>query len=171
MKKLIIANHEIRTQMVRIVSDLGSEVLPLHVAIALAETDGLDVVVINDKSDPPACKILDVAKYRYDMQRKTKEDAKAQREARVDIKEVQFKPNIDEHDFQTKCRKITNFISKGNKVKLIVQFRGRERQHTNLGYDVLDRVLETVEDIVYDGKPSYTGNRITAMLKGTKDGT
>jgi translation initiation factor IF-3 len=170
MKKTIIANHEIRTQMVRVVTDLGSEVLPLHKAIALAADDGLDLVLINDKIDPPACKILDVTKYRYDMQRKTKEDAKAQREARIDIKEVQFKPNIDEHDFQTKCRKIANFISKGNKVKLIVQFRGRERQHTNLGYDVLDRVLETVEDIAYDGKPSYTGNRITAMLKGTKDG-
>jgi translation initiation factor IF-3 len=171
MNKPIIANHEIRTQTVRIVTDLGSEVMALHAAIAEAQADGLDVVLINDKIDPPACKILDVTKYRYDMQRKTKEDAKAQRKSRIDIKEVQFKPNIDEHDFQTKCRKITNFISKGNKVKLIVQFRGRERQHTNLGYDVLDRVLKTVEDIVYDGKPSYTGNRITAMLKGTNDGT
>lgn len=171
MKNRILANHEIRTQMVRVVSDAGSEVLPLHKAIALAADQGVDLVLINDRADPPVCKLLDAAKYRYEMQRKAKEDAKAQREARIEIKEVQFKPNIDEHDFQTKCRKIAGFISKGNKVKLIVQFRGRERQHSDLGYDVLDRVLTSVEDIAYDGKPSYTGNRITAMLKGTKDGS
>jgi translation initiation factor IF-3 len=171
MKTRTLVNHEIRSQLVRVVTDLGSEVLPLYKAIALAANDGLDLVQINEQADPPVCKILDFAKFNYDRKRKAKEDAKAQREARIEIKEVQFKPNIDEHDFQTKCRKIANFISKGNKVKLIVQFKGRERQHTNLGYDVLERVLVSVEDIVYDGKPSYTGNRITAMLKGTKDGT
>lgn len=153
------------------VTESGSEVVLTHKAIALAENQGLDLVVINNQADPPICKILELAKYRYDIQRKEKEAAKSQRDSRIDIKEVQFKPNIDEHDFQTKCRNIARFVSKGSTVKIIVQFRGRERQHTELGYDIIDRIPATVENIEYVGKPSFSGNRITAILKGTKDGT
>jgi translation initiation factor IF-3 len=166
----ILANRDIRQSSVRLVTESGSEVLQTNLAISRAERLGLDLVLINDSSDPPICKLLELDKYKYEMQRRDKENAKAQRESRVLLKEVQFKPNIDDHDFETKCRNITRFISKGNKVKILVQFRGRERQHTDLGYDILDRVLETVENIEYDGKPSFAGNRITAIVKGTKDG-
>jgi translation initiation factor IF-3 len=151
---------------VRVVSDTGSEVVATHRAIALAESQGLDLIVISGQSDPPVCKILELTKYRYDLQRKEKEAARSQRESRIDIKEVQFKPNIDEHDFQTKCRNISRFIGKGNTVKIIVQFRGRERQHTDLGYEIIDRIPQVVNDIEYVGKPSFSGNRITAILKG-----
>lgn len=165
----IVANHNINYRTVRVVSELGSDVLPTHKAIAEAEAEGLDLVLINDRSDPPICKILDVTKYKYELQRKEKEAAKAQREARISIKEVQFKPNIDEHDFQTKCRRITKFIDNGDKVKILVQFRGRERQHTELGYDVLTRIIESVDNIAYDGTPQFAGNRIVVMLKKTKE--
>jgi translation initiation factor IF-3 len=129
------------------------------------------LVLINDQSDPPICKILDLGKYQFDLKRKEKEYAKSQREAQIHIKEVQFKPNIDHHDFETKCVHIDKFIAKGHKVKIIVQFRGRERQHSDLGFDVLDRIIKTVEGVEYDGKPSFAGNRIVAMLKRTNDGS
>mgnify|MGYP000388857772 FL=1 len=167
----ILANNDIRYKNVRLVTETSSDVMSTDSAQAKAENAGLDLVLINEKSDPPICKMVELNKYKYELQRKEKENAKAQRESRVLLKEVQFKPNIDQHDFETKCGKITKFVSKGNKVKVLVQFRGRERQHTDLGYDILERILETVDGIEYDGKPSFTGNRITAMIKGTKDGT
>lgn len=167
----ILANHDIRHKTVRVVTEDGSTILPTSQAIRKAEYEGLDLILINENADPPICKIFELNKYSYDLQRKEKEAVKAQRESRILLKEVQFKPNIDEHDFQTKCRNITKFIGQGNKVKVLVQFRGRERQHTSLGFDIIDRVLEVVEDIEYDGAPLLAGNRITAIIKGIKGGT
>lgn len=167
----ILANYDIQYKNVRVVSDDNSAIVPTKVAIQKAQDLGLDLVLINENAEPPICKVVELDKYKYDLQRKEKETAKAQRDSRVTVKEVQFKPNIDQHDFETKCGKITKFVSKGNKVKVLVQFRGRERQHTDLGFDILDRILTTVEGVEYDGKPSFAGNRITAILKGTKDGT
>jgi len=167
----ILANRDIRHKSVRVVTDEGSTILHTEAAIRQAESDGLDLVLINDKADPPVCKILELNKYRYEQQRKEKDAARAQRESRMTIKEVQFKPNIDVHDFETKCKKIVKFISKGNRVKLLVQFRGRERQHADLGYDIIDRVLESVDGVELDGKPQFSGNRITVLLKGTQDGS
>lgn len=170
-RERILANRDIHHKNVRVVTEDGSEVLPTSKAMQMAQNAGLDLILINEKAEPPICKILELNKYRYDLKRKEKEAAKAQRSAQVTIKEVQFKPNIDEHDFATKCRNITRFIGKGNKVKLLVQFRGRERHHSDLGYDIIDRVLDLVEDVELDGKPQFSGNRITAMLKGKPDGT
>lgn len=169
-RDIILANHNIRHKSVRLVMEEGSVVLNTNEAMRKAEDAGLDLVLINEKADPPVCKIVDLNKYKYEQKLKAKEAAKAQREAKVSVKEVQFKPNIDSHDFETKCRNIARFISKGSKVKVLVQFRGRERQHTDLGYDIIDRVLQTVTDIELDGKPQFSGNRITAMLKGTQNG-
>lgn len=166
----LIANRNIRHKTVRLVTDSGSQVLSTFKALEMAENEGLDLVLVNEQADPPVCKILDLAKYTYELKVKEKEMARHQRESRVEVKEVQFKPNIDEHDFDTKCRSIVKFIGRGNKVKLMVQFRGRERQHSELGFNLIDRVLATVADIELDGKPQFSGNRITAMLKGTKDG-
>jgi len=167
----ILANRDIRYKSVRIVTDDGSEVLPTVKAMERAELAGLDLIMINEAADPPICKILELDKYHYDLQRKEKEAAKAQRESRVTIKEVQFKPNIDDHDFETKCRNIEKFIKKGNKVKLQVQFRGREKQYTEHGYDIVKRVVESLAGVELDGQPQLAGGRLTAMLKGEKDGS
>jgi translation initiation factor IF-3 len=166
----IYANRDIRYKSVRVVTETGSEVLSIHEALQRAEDVDLDLILINDAASPPICKIFELNKYRYEQQRKTKEAAKAQRQSRITLKEIQFKPNIDNHDFMTKCRNITRFINKGNKVKILVQFRGRERQHADLGYDIIERVLKDVENVELDGTPQFSGNRITAILKRTKDG-
>jgi translation initiation factor IF-3 len=167
----IIANNDIQYRDVRLVTESSSEVLPIYKAIEQAKRAGLDLILINDQSDPPICKLVELDKYQYDIKRKEKEVARAHRDSRVVVKEVQFKPNIDQHDFETKCNKIAKFIASGNKVKVLIQFRGRERQFSELGYDVLNRVLSTVEGIENDGQPSFVGNRIVAMLKGIADGT
>jgi translation initiation factor IF-3 len=138
-RQRILANQDINYGTIRLVTETSNDVMPTYKALEHAVRDGLDLVLVNEQSDPPICKIVELNKY--------------------------------QHDFETKCGKITKFIEKGHKVKILVQFRGRERQHTELGYDILDKVLQTVEGIEYDGKPSFTGNRIVAMLKGTKDGT
>lgn len=166
----ILANRDIRHRSVRVVTEDGSVVLPTLNAIERAESAGLDLVLINDKSEPPVCKIVDLNKYLYELKQQEKEAAKKQRENRITIKEVQFKPNIDVHDFETKCGQISKFINKGNRVKILVQFRGREKQHTAIGFDIVDRVLETVENVELESKPQFSGNRITAILKGNKDG-
>lgn len=165
----ILANCDIRHKSVRVVTDQGSTVLNTDAAVRKAEEAGLDLVLINEKADPPICKILELNKYRYEQQRKEKDAARAQRESRITVKEVQFKPNIDVHDFETKCKQIAKFVSKGNRVKVLVQFRGRERQHADLGYDIIDRVLESVDNVELDGKPQFSGNRITVILKGRQD--
>ncbi len=165
-----LANRDIRHMSVRLVTEDGSKVLPTNHAIEQAERAGLDLVMINEQADPPICKITDLGKFLYEHKIKEKEAARAQRAGRITIKEVQFKPNIDEHDFEVKCRNIAKFIGKGNLVKVQVQFRGRERQHTEIGFELIDRVIESVDNIAIDGKPQFSGNRITAMIKGT-DGT
>lgn len=165
----LLANRDIRHKSVRIVTEDGSEVLPINKALEQAENAALDLVMINGMVDPPICKIVDLGKYQYELKRQEKESAKRQRESRITLKEVQFKPNIDVHDFETKCVQISKFIGKGNRVKLLVQFKGREKQHTELGFDIIDRVLELVENIELDGKPQFSGNRITAIIKGLKD--
>lgn len=167
----ILTNRDIRHKNVRLVTESGSEVLPTFKAIELAEKQDLDLILINDKTDPPVCKILDFTKYSYDQKQKAKLADRAQRANRITVKEVQFKPNIDTHDFETKCKNITKFIQKGNVVKVQIQFRGRERQHTDIGFNLIERVVNTIDGIELDGKPQFSGNRITAILKGNSNGT
>jgi translation initiation factor IF-3 len=167
----VAANHDIRHKSVRLVDEDGSKVLSTYDAIKKAEQAGLDLILINEKADPPICKIYELSKYLYDLKIKAKDAAKSQREGRVSIKEVQFKPNIDNHDFETKCRNIARFVAKGNKVKLLVQFRGRERQHTDIGFDIIERVLTFIDDVELESKPQFAGSRITAILIGNKDDT
>lgn len=166
----VTANQDIRYKSVRLVTDQDSTVMSTASAMNIARANNLDLVMINEQADPPICKILELNKFLYEKKIKDKEIAKSQRDSRVIVKEVQFKPNIDDHDFETKCRKITKFIEKGNKVKILIQFRGREQQRTDIGYEILNRIIKTVESVELDGKSQLSGNRITAILKGITNG-
>jgi translation initiation factor IF-3 len=104
----------------------------------------------------------------YQKKQKEKEQAKKQRESRIEVKEVQFKPNIDTHDFQTKCKHVQRFIEKGNHVKLMVRFRGREMANKQVGFEIISRLMETVEGLGFEAKPSLNGNRLIAIVKGEK---
>jgi len=145
-------------------------VMSKHKAISIAEGKGLDLVVITETAKPPVAKILDANKYLYEQKRREKELAKRQRESRIEVKEIQFKPNIGDHDFDTKLKNIEKFLSKGNKVKLMVRFRGRENANKQVGFEILTRVADTLEEVEWDSKPSLNGNRLIGILKRGKNG-
>ena len=164
-------NEQIRYQSLRVVDDKGQlGVMNKSQAIKIAQNRGLDLIVITETSNPPVAKILDANKYLYEQKRREKELAKKQRESRVELKEIQFKPNIGDHDFDTKLKNIERFLSKGNKVKLLVRFKGRENANKKIGFEILDRVIETLDDVEWDTKPNINGNRLIGIIKRGKNG-
>jgi translation initiation factor IF-3 len=137
----------IRISPVRVISDSGEQlgVLPIEEALAAAEERGLDLVEVAPTARPPVVKIMDYGKYKF-------EEAKAARAAKkkqhvIDIKEVKFRPGIDDHDFDFKTRHMREFLAEGDKVKVTMMFRGRQMARIDLGKAVLDRVATALADI------------------------
>lgn len=158
-------NREIRAPKVRVISHTGEQigVIPLYEALARAEQEGLDLVEISAGSNPPVCKIINYGKYRYDQTKREKESKKAQHQ--VKVKEIKFKPNIDEHDLETKLRHTRDFISKGNKVKVSCVFRGREMAHPEIGEKLINQVCEELKDIATLEAPAKLfGRMLTVVL-------
>jgi len=137
---------------------------------ALAEADkrGLDLVMINDKGDPPVCRIIDYGKFKYSIEKKKKENLKKQSASRSEIKEVKMSYKIDTHDFDVRLRSVQRFINDGDRVKIIVQFKGREMQHKELGKDLLMKIYKPIEDLVVIESPPKEEGRAIAMLLGPK---
>ncbi|HLG04861.1 MAG TPA: translation initiation factor IF-3 [Gemmatimonadales bacterium] len=140
-------NRMIRISPVRVISDTGEQlgVLPVEEALAAAEERGLDLVEVAPTARPPVVKIMDYGKFKF-------EEAKAARAAKkkqhvIEIKEVKFRPSIDEHDFGFKIRHMREFLNEGNKVKVTMMFRGRQMARLDLGKAVLDRVATALADI------------------------
>lgn len=140
-------NREIRAPKVRVIGHDGEQIgiVTLQEALAKAEEAGLDLVEVVAGSNPPVCKIINYGKFRYDQTKKEKESKKAQHQ--VKIKEIKLKPNIDDHDLQTKMRHARDFLEKGNKVKVSCMFRGREMAHTEIGEKVVRQFCTDLEDI------------------------
>lgn len=126
-------NDEIRAKEVRLVGAAGEQIgiKPLREALQMAIDLNLDLVNVAPTAKPPVCRIMDYGKFRYEQQKKEKEARKNQKI--VDIKEVWFRSNIEEHDFQTKLRNVIKFLKDGDKVKCSVRFRGREIAHADIG--------------------------------------
>ncbi|MGZ9005443.1 MAG: translation initiation factor IF-3 [Burkholderiales bacterium] len=140
-------NEEISVQEVRVVGANGEMigVLPTRDAIQMAYSAGLDLVEIAASADPPVCKILDLGKYKYEIQKKKNEARKKQKV--IEVKEIKMRPGIDEHDYQVKMRSMRRFLEEGDKVKVTIRFRGRELVHQDLGLKVLERVREELEGV------------------------
>ena len=145
-------------------------VMSKNKALSIAKDRGLDLVIVTESANPPVAKILDASKYLYEQKRREKEVAKRQRESRIEVKEIQFRPGIGDHDFDTKMKNIEKFLSKGNKVKLMVRFKGRENANKQIGFDILERVATTLTEVEWDAKPSLNGNRLIGILKRGKNG-
>ncbi len=125
----------------------------------------LDLVNVAPQAKPPVCRIMDYGKFRYEQQKKEKEARKNQKI--VDLKEVWFRANIDEHDYQTKMRNVIKFLKEGDKVKCSVRFRGREIAHANIGQKILERVAQeaTGEDLcVIERVPKLEGRSMIMIL-------
>lgn len=156
MKKIkeLRINEEIRSSEVRLVFQDGNEqvVLPLQQALAKAIEAGLDLVEISPTAKPPVCRIMDYGKYRFEQMKREKEAKKNQKI--VQIKEVKVRPNIEDHDFDTKAKNAERFLRDGDKVKLTVMFRGREITYPELGRVLCERMAERMADIASIEKPA-----------------
>jgi translation initiation factor IF-3 len=143
----IRVNHRIRVPEVLVIGPDGNKlgVLQTHEALRMAHEQGLDLVEINPKSDPPVCKILDFGKYKYEEKKK---QAQARRnQAVVEIKEIKLRPKTDDHDINFKIRAARRFLEAGHKVKFTVRFRGREITHPEKAHEQLDVILKALDDV------------------------
>lgn len=164
-------NEKIRSQEVRLIGDDGEQVgiMPTKEAMRLAVDKGLDLVEVAPQGRPPVCRVMDYGKYRYEMSKKEKESKKNQRI--ISIKEVKFRLNIEEHDFQVKARNAIRFLENGDKVKVTIMFRGREISHSRLGKDICDKLAAQLEDIaVVEKRAKVEGRNMIMILAPKSDG-
>jgi translation initiation factor IF-3 len=140
-------NRRIRIPQVRVINDDGEQlgVLPTSEALAMAEERGLDLVEVSPKARPPVCKIMDYGKYMYQLNKRAKEARKRQHVTVV--KEVKMRPKIEPHDYDFKLRHAREFLGEGDKVKVTVNFRGRELAHKDLGRRLMERAVEDLADV------------------------
>jgi len=158
-------NNMIQTDKVRVIDENGENlgVMYTREAIEQAAGVGLDLVEVSPNADPPVCKFLDVGKYRYEAQKKANAARKTQKTQ--EIKEIKMRPNIDDHDYDTKMRNVQRFIGDGDKVKVTLRFRGRELSHQQLGMDLLRRVQEDVAEIAkIEAYPRMEGRQMLMVL-------
>lgn len=124
---------------------------------------GLDLVEISPNANPPVCKIMDFGKFKYEQQKRESEARKKQKV--IEVKEVKFRPNTDQHDYDVKMRNVVRFLESGDKVKVTLRFRGREMAHQNLGRDLLQRVAEDVKEIgKVENMPKMEGRQMIMMI-------
>jgi translation initiation factor IF-3 len=150
---------------VRLVDQDGNQVgvVATYEAKRIANDAGLDLVEVAPTARPPVCRIMDFGKYKYEQAKKAKESRKKQHI--INVKEMRFRPKIEEHDFQFKTRHVRQFLEEGNKVRCFVLFRGRERAHIEFGERVLTRVAETLKDIAtIEMKPMLEGRSMNMVL-------
>ena len=157
-------NEQIRDKEVRVVGENGEQlgVLPIKEAMQMAEDAGLDLVKIAPTAKPPVCKIVDYGKYRYEQIRKEKEAKKKQRV--IEIKEIRLSPNIDTNDLNTKINAARKFLSKGDKVKITLRFRGREMAHMGASKHILDDFAKALLDIAIIEKDAKIEGRSMTMF-------
>lgn len=158
-------NEAIQVPEVRLIGANGEAlgIVPTSQALEMAISQGLDLVLFSADATPPVCKILNYGKYKYALNKKKIESKKKQKT--ITIKEVQFRPFIGENDLNIKCRAIQRFISDGNKVKVVLRFRGREISRQEVGFEVINKVLSFCEEFAkYESPPKLEGSMIIVNL-------
>ncbi|MBI3615116.1 MAG: translation initiation factor IF-3 [Candidatus Omnitrophica bacterium] len=140
-------NDRIRVREVRLVSADGAQagVVPVEEALKAAREANLDLVEVAPLASPPVCRVMDYAKYRYEQARQERESRQHQRHSH--LKELRFRPQIDEHDYQTKLRSLVKFLKRGDKVKVTLVFRGREMAHQEFGHRLVQRLQTDIADV------------------------
>ncbi|MBP7215686.1 MAG: translation initiation factor IF-3 [Candidatus Omnitrophica bacterium] len=141
IKKFIRVNDKIRVSQVRLIGPDGGQlgVVPIQKALEIANQAELDLVEVAPGAVPPVCRVIDFSKFKYDQEKKEREAKKHQKQGR--LKEIRLKPNIDDHDYETKVKQAIGFLNKKDKVKINMFFRGRQMEHVDLGRKVLDRFV------------------------------
>ena len=165
IKQELLINRQIRENKVQVIDENGNKlgVKNIEEALNLAGQKDLDLVLVAPNVTPPVCKIMNYGKYKFEQAKKEKEARKNQKT--FDTKEIRITPNIDEHDFNFKCKNAKKFIESGDKVKVTVRFRGRELNYLKAGEDTLARFIEALEDVaVVEKKPFLEGKNMFIIL-------
>ena len=160
------ANERIRALDVQVISSNGNNLgtLPLKKAIEVAKEEGLDLIEVSPNANPPVCKIMDIGKYKYDLQKKANNAKKKQKI--VSLKELKLRPGTEIHDYNFKLKNAKKFLSKGDKVKFTVRFKGREMQHVQLGKDLMNRIIEDTKDIgKVETNPKFEGKQMIMIIQ------
>ncbi len=160
------ANERIRALDVQVISSDGSNLgtMQLNKAIELAKQEDLDLIEISPNANPPVCKIMDMGKYKYDLQKKANQAKKKQKI--VSLKEIKLRPGTETHDYNFKIKNARKFITKGDKVKFTVRFKGREMQHTDLGKDLMNRIINETKDIAkVESQPKFEGRQMVMIIQ------
>ena len=159
------ANEQIEAAEVRLIDAEGGQVgvVGISESISMAVDSGLDLVEVSPNVSPPVCKILDLGKYKYEAQKKKSEARKKQKI--IELKEIKFRPNIEQHDYDVKMRAMRRFLDDGDKVKVTLRFRGREMVHQHLGMNVLKRVRDEMDEAAkVEQMPQLEGRQMTMIL-------
>ena len=159
-------NERIRAQEVQVISSDGKNLgtLKTKEAINIAKQEGLDLIEISPNANPPVCKIIDIGKYKYDLQKKANKAKKKQRI--INLKEIKLRPVTEIHDYNFKIKNAQRFLTKGDKVKFTVQFKGREMQHTDLGHALMKRIINDTSALgKVEVEPKFEGKQIIMVVQ------
>ena len=159
-------NERIKSKSVRVISEKGEMlgVYDVQDAVKLAFEQGLDLVEVSPNASPPVCKIIDYGKYKYQVQKKQAEAKKKQKT--VSLKEIKLRPGTETHDYNFKIKNAKKFIGKGDKVKFTVRFKGREMQHTELGKELMNKIIEETRDIAkVESQPKFEGKQMVMIIQ------
>jgi len=164
-KRFIRTNERIRAREIRVIDDEGGQIgiLTPYDALKLAREKNLDLVEISPTAQPPVCRIMDYGKFLYQQEKKEREAKKHQKT--ITVKEVKFRINVDDHDYQTKKNHVLRFLDEGDKVKATIFFRGREMTRQSLGREILERLIKDVGDAgIVEFRPRQEGNTLHLIL-------
>jgi len=170
-EKRNLVNEEIRYQQVLVIGPKGEQlgVKPIKDALVLSNYSGFDLVLINDSTNPPVCKLMDYNKFKYEKKKKIKENLKKQRETSFELKEIRLSVTIQENDFNTKVKNARKLLEKSNKIKVSLRFKGRQLAHKELGEDVLKKFAEKLVDICeIEQQPKFEFKGIYMILMPNK---
>jgi translation initiation factor IF-3 len=159
-------NDRIRSSEVQVINSDGKNLgtIPKKEAIDIAKQEGLDLIEISPNASPPVCKIIDIGKYKYDLQKKTNKAKKKQKI--VNLKEIKLRPVTEIHDYTFKIKNANKFLEKGDKVKFTVRFKGREMQHTHLGNELMKRIIsDTATFGKVEVNPKFEGRQIIMIIQ------
>ena len=160
------SNNRINSPEVQVIASNGENlgILNTNDAISMAKEEGLDLIEIAPNAKPPVCKIIDIGKYKYDAQKKANQAKKKQK--KIEVKEIKLRPVTETHDYQFKIKNAQKFISKGDKVKFTIRFKGRELQHSHLGQELMDKIKVDMQEV---GKveldPIFDGRQIIMVIQ------
>ena len=160
------SNNRISSPEVQVIANDGENLGTLNTneAITMAKNQGLDLIEIAPNANPPVCKIMDMGKYKYDAQKKANQAKKKQKI--VSLKEIKLRPGTEIHDYNFKIKNAKKFITKGDKVKFTVKFKGREMQHVELGKKLMNRIIEDTKDIgKVETQPKFEGRQMIMIIQ------